>query len=435
MNTKTYNALEGELSIRPSPTVSRSGANNAVTVIGGADLANADVVSGEVTAVTDPVNAEDQLGDSEIARAAEALTANGANEQYAIPVPETETTESFAATQELSLSNDPIFDPSVHPDHEIVVTDAVVGEDLVVELVYDDPVSVPSESNVANVNPVTGDIACDESSDYDVTYTYGDYQTAIEAATETPARYLCPLTENPSVKASVITAMADIAADFDFKRAVVGATPDMDATQLTNYTPSERDWRLVEVAPARATGSEGTVRTQAAVCGLMASQPIGPDGSGLFDTLSGLTELNRAYRGTEAKSVEGVTSVTRSGTIAQAITTSTADQFQNVYATEIIDEVALRLFDVVQEYAGGPQDIGDLQALLRGVCQSASSGSPPLLGFPQESDASPYDVSVDVGADPGVADASISIVPTPIADQVNIGVTVTDGFVSFSGAE
>jgi len=435
MSAKTYQTLEGELSIRPSPTVSRSGANNAVTIVGGADLDNSNVTAGEVTRVDSPVNAAEQFGDSEIARAAAALTANNTNQQYAVAVPETEETESFTAKQEFSLSNAPIFDPTVHPDHEITVTDSGTGNDLTVEIVYDDTPSLPSGDDVANVNPVTGDVATDTASDYDVTYTYGNYQEAIDAAADTPVRYLCPLTENASVKASVISALSSIAADFDFKRAVVGATPGLDATELADYVPSERNWRLVEVAPARAEGGQGTVRTQAAVCGLMASQPIGPDGSSLFDSLNGITSLSQSYRGTEAKAADGVTTVTRTGRVAQAVTTSEANQFKNVYATEIIDDVALSLFDVADDYAGGPQDLGDLRVLLRGVCQSAAGGSPPKLGFAQDTDADPFDVSVTLGNDVGVADASVSIVPTPIAEEVNIGVTVTDGFVEFTGAE
>jgi len=167
----------------------------------------------------------------------------------------------------------------------------------------------------------------------------------------------------------------------------------------------------------------------------LASQPLGPDGSILFDNISGISGLRTSYRASTAKDFDGVTSITRSGTVAQAVTTSTSNQFKNIYATEIVDEVALRLFSVARDYAGGPQDLGDLRTLLRGVCVTASSGSPPLLGFAEDVEADPFDINVGLGATDGVADADISIVPSPIAEQVNIGLTVTDGFVEFDGAQ
>ena len=437
MSTKTYQALEGELTVRPSPTVSRSGGSNAVAIVGGydADNASSDVTAGEATRITDPVSAEDTFGDSEIARNAAVVSANGVSDLWGIPVAETETTESFSGSQSLTLPNNPVFDPELHPDHDVTVTDTANATDLTVKVVHGETTPTPSEEDTANLNPDLGEIETDSSSDYDVTYTYGDYQSAIETAGDLGVRYLNVLTENAGIKATVSTVLADIANDFDFKRAVVGATPEIEASDIGDYSPDESSWRIVEVAPSRATGADGPVRTQSAIAGMLASQPLGPDGSILFDNISGISGLRTSYRASTAKSFDSVTSITRSGTVAQAVTTSTSNQFKNIYATEIVDEVALRLFSVARDYAGGPQDIGDLQTLLRGVCVTASSGSPPLLGFAEDVEADPFDINVGLGATDGVADADISIVPSPIAEQVNIGLTVTDGFVEFDGAE
>jgi len=417
MSTKSYQTLEGELSIRPSPTVTRSGVSNAVAIIGGFDEPNSgsDVNSDEATRIADPVDPSDQFGESEITRAAPVVSANGTSELYGVPVPETETTESFSSSQSLSLGNSPVFDPNLHPDHDVTVTDTANATDLTVNVVHGETTPTPSEEDTANLNPGLGEIETDSTSDFDVTYTYGDYQSAIETAGDLPVRYLCVLTEDSGIKASIVSTLSDIAADFDFKRAVVGATPEIGPTDIGDYEPNQRNWRLIEVAPSRATGANGPVRTAAAVCGLMASQPIGPDGSTLFDNINGITGLRTAYRGSEAKDFDGVTSVTRSGEIAQALTTSESAQFQNVYATEIVDEVALRLFSTAKSYAGGPQDLGDLRTLLRGVCVSASTGSPPLLGFAEDTEADPYDIEVSTGASPSVAEGAVTIVPTPIA--------------------
>jgi len=437
MSTKSYQSDVGELTVRPVPTVSRSGETNAVALIGGynASTAESSVTAGEATAVTNPLNASEQFGNSEIARAATVLTANGANDIRAVPVPETEMTDSGTGTDSITLSHAPIFDPQLHPEHDIEVVNSTTSEILDVNYVYTDPVQSPTTNDTANVNPVTGSVVTDVSSDYEVTYTYGDYQSAIDTAKDLPVRYLCVLTENEGVKASAIAAVADIASDFDFKRVVTGARPEIQSTDVGSYVPSQRSWRMVEVAPARAGGANGPVRTQAAVAGLMASQSIGPDGSTLFDTVSGLTGVNTDYRASTATGFDGVTSLTRNGKIVQAITTSESAQFQNVYATEIIDRLALDLFSVAESYAGGPQDIGDLRSLLRSVCQSATNETPPLLGFAREVDARPYDVDVSIGADSGIANASVTIVPSPIAEEVNINLTVADGFVSFGTAE
>lgn len=437
MSTKTYQSLEGELTVRPAPSVPRSNDSNAVAIIGGYDADNAsnEVTAGESIKISEPVDATDTFGDCEITRVASVMAANGTSNIFAIPVPETTETESFTASQSLSLSNTPVFDPSVHPDHEITVTDTNSSTDLIVNLVYSTTVTTPTESETANVNPITGDIETDASSDYDVSYTYGDYTTAINTAADLPVRYLCVLTEAPSVKATAASTVSNVAADFDFKRVTVGARPEIDEAEVTNYTPDEASWRMVEVAPARGTAESGGVRTQAAVTGRMASQPIGPDGSALFESLNGLTDLNTNYRSTTAQKFDSVTVVDRTQTIGQAVTTSESEQFRNVYATEIVDEIALRLFGVAREYAGGPQDIGDLRTLLRGVCQNAANQSPPLLGFAQDTGANPYDINVQLGSSDGVAEGAVTIVPTPIAEEVNLSLTVSDNFVTFEGTQ
>lgn len=438
---KNYNALEGELSVRGTPTVSRSGTTNAVAIIGGYDAANAasDVTAGEATKITDPTSAEDTFGDSEIPRAAEAVAANGVGTLYGVPVPESSETETISAGQSITLANTPVFDPTFHPDHEIVVKEDTSGDGtydttLDTNVVYDDPPATPSESDTANVNPIVGKVETDSSGDYEIAYDYGDYSTAIETAGDLPVRYLNVLSEADSVKSSTLTVLSNIAQDFDFKRAVFGATPEITATDIGDYTPNQRDWRLVEVAPAHGTGASGKVRTSAAVTGALASQPIGPDGSVLFDSVGGLTALNKGYRPSEAKNFGAVTSLTRDGVFATEETTSDVGQFRLVYACEIIDDVALDLFSVARDYAGGPQDINELETLLEVVCLSASSGSPPLLGFGKDAQDDPYDVNVQLGASSDVAEAGVQIVPSPIAETVNLSLTVTDGFVEFEGA-
>jgi hypothetical protein len=434
--TKTYDTLEGELSVRGAATTTRTGDTNAVAIVGGYDSANAtaDVTAGEASYVTDPSGADDQFGSSELARAAGAVAANGVGDIWGVPVAETESTESFTATSSMSVADAPIFDPTVHPDHEISITDTSEGVEATTDVVYDETVASPNEANTANVNPITGDIEVDESSDYDVTYTYGDYSEAISTAADLQVRYVIVLTEAPSIKTTLSTELNNIATDFDFKRGVVGATPHIESADIGTYTPDQRDWRMIEVAPSRATGADGGVRTAAVVGGFMAAQPIGPDGSTLYDSVNGLAGLDTEYRASEVQGFDGVTALTRNGVVGQASTTSETEQFKDVYATEIIDEAALSLYGTARDYAGGPQDIEDLETLLEIACQSFSRGSPPLFGFGDDRDTAPYDVSVTLGADTSIANAGVTIIPYPIAKEVNLSLTVSDGFVEFGGA-
>jgi len=435
MSTKTYNTLEGQLSVSATATATRAGTSDAVAIVGGYDEQNAssEVTAGEATKVTDPTSADTQFGISELSRASAAVAGNGVTDIYGVPVSETETTESVSGAQTFSLSEAPLFNPDLHPDHSITVTDTQEATDCTVEISYAETLATPSEENTVVINPLSGDAEADATSDYEVTYTYGTYDTAIQTAADLPVRYVIVLQEDASVKATLTAELAAVAADLDFKRGVMGATPEIGSTDISDYTPNQRDWRLVEVAPALGTGADGPVRTAAAIGGFMASQPIGPDGSTLYDNVSGLTGLNTPYRSSEVRSFDGVTAITRNGVVGQAVTTSDVEQFQNVYATEIIDDVALDLFGTARSYAGGPQDITDLETLLEVVCQSNARGSPPNLGFPDGRDQRPYDVSVTLGADTSVANGAVSIVPYPIAEEVNINLTVSDGYVQFGG--
>jgi hypothetical protein len=433
---KLYNTLEGSLSIGASTTASRTGADNSVAVVGGYDASKADssVTEGEATLVTDPTGAEDLFGASELARMVEVVSANGVGEIYGVPVSETlGTTESFSSTSSETLSNAPLFNPDLHPEHSVTVTDTVASEDLTVNIVYDDTVSQPSESNTASVNPNSGDIEFDSSSDYDVTYDHGSYSNPVTNAADVGVRNLIVGTEAASVKTSIVSTLSDIAADFDFKRAFFGAKPEIDAADISSYVPDEQDWRVVEVAPALATMADGAVRTASAVGGFLSAQPIGPDGSGLFDQVGGLESLNTEYRSTEAKDFDGVTALTRNGRLATAQTTSDTEQFRLIYAAEIIDAVAQGLFSIARDYAGGPQDTAQLEVLLETQLVNYSSGSPPLLGFGDGRDANPFDVSVTFGDSNTIADAGVTFVPYPIAEEVNLSLTVSDGFVEFNG--
>jgi hypothetical protein len=436
---ETYQALEGELTVRGTDASTRSGDTNAVAIVGGYDASNAasSVTAGEATEIQNATTAEDTFGASELARAAGVVAANGVGEIYGVPVTETSNTETFGsstATASGTISDAPIFDTNLHPDHSVTVTDVTEGVECDVSFVYNTTPSQPSTDNAVRINPITGEWAADTSSQYDFSYTYGDYTPAIQNAVTEDVRYVIVLSEASSVKSTLVTELDNEADDFNFKRGIVGATPSITSGNISSYTPSTQDWRLIEVAPARATSADGEVRTAAAVGGFLASQPIGPDGSGLYDEVSGLSALATSYRPSEVKNFSGVTALTRNAIIGTAETTSTKEKFKPIYGAEIIDDVASGLFVDARDYAGGPQDTGDLEARLSTRCQGFSRGNPPHLGFADDRGGTPYDVDVNIGSDNTIANASVVIVPYPIAETVNLDITVADGFVEFGGA-
>jgi len=433
--SQSYNALEGTLNVRGTATASRAGTTNAVAIVGGYDSEGAanEVAENESTIISDPSSADDVFGASELSRVVPSIAANGIQTVYGVPIPETQNTESISSGTTITLTETP-FDPNLHPDHDITVTDTDASTDLTVNIVYEDPLPSPSEENTANVNPHTNNVEVDASGNYDIDYTHGEYADAISTAVDLPVRSVAVCTEDASVKTILQTELANVAADFDFKRGFVGASPNIQSSDIIDYTPDVEDWRVVEVAPSRGTGSGGAMRTVGVVAGFMSSQPLGPDGSGLYDSVGGLVDLATQYRPSESKNFDQVTSITRNGVVGTAQTTSATGQFKEIYKAEVIDEIALGLFGPMRDYAGGPQDISDLQSIIGARLQDFSSGNPPLLGFADGSDGVPYSVSASLSSGGDVANVGVSIVPYPIAKEVNLDLTVTDGFVQFNGA-
>lgn len=426
--TLTFNAAGSRINV---------GVQNAVALVGGYDANNAasGVSPNDAELIDQPLSAEDTFGDSELSRAIKGAASNRVSEIYGVAVAETQTTESFAATTDGSLSNTPIFDPRVQPEHEVTVTDTVAASDLSVQYVDVDPTTVSLGTDEAAVNPVEGTWATDSSSDYDITYTYGDYESAIqEAASITDARFVWVGTEAPSVKQTLQTQLADIATDFRFKRGVVGARPGIDAAQTGSYTPDVEDWRIIEVAPARATGIDGAVRTSAAVAGLLTAQPINVEGAITYDELQGLTSYATPYRPSQAEGFSQVTAVADTDTVAQAVTTSSTDQFSKIYAVEIVDFVGLGLKDVAEDYKGGPNlqnDKEDLGTDTRTLLDSYRFNAPPLLATGDG--GKPYAVSTSEGASRTETDLNVGIEVAPIMEEIDLNINV-GSVVTFGGA-
>lgn len=440
----SYDTLGLTLTVRAAGSQVTVGTEDALVLVGGYDSANAaaSVTAGNATLVDDPTNAEDQFGTSELSRVCQVAAANRCANQYAVPVPETSNTETVAASSSGTLTNAPIFDPRVHPDHSIDVAEDTTGDGIydttiTVEYVQADAVgdiTSPSADTV-RIDPATGVWKADASGDYEFSYTYGDYSAAIkEAVTVTDGRYIYVGTENDSVKSTLQTELANVATDFRFKRGIVPSQAEIDPASVGSYTPAIDDWRVAEVAPARAQMADGEVRTAAAVAGLLTIQPIHVEGSVTYDTLSGIISYETEYRPSQAEGFGRVTAVADTDTIAQAVTTSSTDQFSEIYVTEIVDLVALGLQDIVNDYKGGgntQDDRRNLASDTRLLLDGYWKNSPPIIATGKGT--KPYTVSQSLGANDTTTNLNVGVEPAPIMKEVNLDINVGD-VVTFGGA-
>jgi len=391
-------------------------------LFGGYDAANGSATAGEVEYVPDSATAEDLFGiDSELYEQYNLATINGAGEIYAAAVPETSTSESVTSSSSMTLSNTPIFDPTVQNEHEITITDDSDGSDVAEEISYADSLSTPDSGAV--VNPITGDVEFASSGDYTVAYDYGDYTEAIQNAATYNVRFVHVLSEATSVKNTLISELEQEATDIRFKRGIAGATPNIESGEISDYSPAADHQRLIEVAPARGDTGDGEVRTVSAVGGAYASQPLGQ--SLTYDAINGFESLNQTYRPSQAREFSGVTAIADTMEIVEGVTTSTTDAFSDVYKVEIIDTVAQGLYEVGRGYAGGPNTPDDRDSLetdARNLLSGYANQRPPLLNSADGGSA--YDVSASLGSTDEETVMNVGIEPLDVMKQVTVNLSV-----------
>lgn len=439
----TYDTLGSTVTINPVGAIAPSQLNTAVAIVGGYDSSNADsgTNTGEATIVNSAEEADTAFGaDSELAyQVALALNA-GATEVHGIPVPETTgTTETFgssSATASGTVSNTPVFDDRLHPDHSVTAQDVTEGVSMSVNMVDADSPAQPSSSNTMNFNPETGNWAADTTSEYSITYDYGDYATAMSAAASRSVRNTAVCTEADSVVSTAKTDLENAGSNFHFGRAIVGSDTDISPSNTGSYTPAVEDWRIVEVAPARATDNSGnTVRTVGAIAGLLAKQPIDVTGSITYDDVPGLDTLSTNFTPTQAENFTQVTAITDNFEIAQGVTTSSEATFRDIYAVEIIDTVVEQIFAHVKSYRGGSNTLNARRRFKSKLKRTLGSMSPPTAQPPllaTGTGGQPYTVTVTQGSTDTEADVNIGIEVAPIAKEVVLDFDV--GPIQFLGA-
>jgi hypothetical protein len=420
--TQSYQTLEGSITFRAGSTTRSVGVGSRVAIVGGynASEADPDVTAGESASVATATAARQLFGaESELARLTELALGNGAGAVNAVPVAETQTTESVSSSDSGTLSEIPL-DPNVQPEHQITVTDTSSGTDVSTEIVYEDPVSTPDSGFV--INPVTGEWAAASASSYDIQYTYGDYQTAVDTAVRQSVRAVIVASESDSHASALATSLTERATNLDLKFGVIGARPTVQAGD----TVREASRRLVEVTPPRATSSRGPVRTVATIGGLLAANDVGASASITYDSVVGLTSLATEYTIAEAQAFEQRTAITRQNEVAEGVTTADDPSLRPTHVSEILDVIGLTVFETLRSVGGDglrqrtPTVMG---GQTRRVLSRFANGANPLLA--SVDGGQPYRVNV-TASETGSVDATVTVDPIDIVDDVQVTVTAGD---------
>jgi len=396
--------------------------STTVGLVGGMDKSNGSATPGDTVEVESSADAEAKFGaDSELKRQTDLALANGAGTVYATPVSETQTTESFSSTGSDALGNAPVFDPNVHPEHDITAQDTTAGASVTVNVVYDSPPSAPSGGNEMNLNPVTGEWAADASSSYDITYTYGNYAGAITSTVKKVPRFVSVLTENTSVANDLLTNLTDYADDFDFMHGVVGAMPETDPS---GYSDTFDDRRLVVVAASRGyldAANTEMARTVGAVGGKQAGKELGD--STTYEALSGFADLHTKFTNSELGTLidKQVYPIKQGGGIKviKDMTTATDTKFERVYASEIVDESTEVSHQISQEFIGDQNT--ESNRFLLGESHASSFSE-------MEADdlLDAYSVAVSEGASADEVDVTIGLDVVDVMDTIDVNITVGD---------
>lgn len=432
-NYGTTGSVPGDsISVGSGGTVAVSAAfEKTVGLVGGYDADNGSATEGEVTTIESSSDAQTAFGeDSELKEQVDLAFNNGAGLVYAVPVTETiDNTESFSGVSSATLANAPIFDPRVNDEHDITITDTIESASVTVNLVDDTPTS-PSGPNEANVYPATGEIEFDESSDYDVTYDYGDYEGGITEIAKKVPRSVGVLTESTSIANDLLTELNTYDVDFDFMHGYVGEDVDLD--NVGSYSNAYDDRRLVAVSAARGYTDEAEtneVRTIGAVVGKQSGKELGD--STTAESLNGLASLKQSPTNADASTLidAGVYPLQQSGGIkvVKDTTTSTDPRFSRVAWSEIVDEATEISHQISSSFVGEVND--DDNRLLLAESHRSSYDE---LAADDLLDA--FFVAVSEGANPNEVDLDIGLDVVDYMDTIDVDITVGDVVVNGGAA-
>jgi len=415
--------------VRTGGTTAISAAFNiSVGLVGNADLANGTASAESVEFVESSSEAATLFGeDSELKQQIDLAILNGAGEIYAAAVPETETTESFDSTSSGTLGNQTVADPRVMPEEEITALDTVESTTVTVNLVDGLP-STPTEANTMNLNPVSGEWAADESSDYDITYTYSDYSTAITNMVDESPRFLGICSEKSTDGNTALTGMNNADVGFDFMHAVVGAVPEVDPS---SFSQSYNDRRMGVITSSRGYTDDAETNEQrlvGAIAGKQAGKALGD--STTQELISGFTALKQNHNPSDTSTLNDagayVVKEERGIRVVRDTNTSEEAKLGRFAWSEITDEVTEISHLISLDFLGEKNTEERRDDL-------AESHRTSYDEFVADDLLTNYFVGVSTVNDTTV-DLNIGIDVVGYMDNINVTVTVGDVTVENGGA-
>lgn len=214
------------------------GAEEKVVIFANGDPSVGSHSSNDPRQVESLTEVENQFGPgSDVAEVFADTRANGANVEggYVYVVVPTQTTvsnEAFTSVQSFTLANAPI----VEDLSLITVTDTAAATDLTVEFRYQSPPPTPTNSDTAFINPYTGEVETDNSTDYEVDYDYLDWQGALDSADgvvqeDESATYIVNSPAESVASDALVKAENLRDPNYKMVKVVAGAEPNADSSE------------------------------------------------------------------------------------------------------------------------------------------------------------------------------------------------------------
>jgi len=424
--SETYGVTAGipatSVTVSSGNTVAVSAAfNTTAGLVGGYDADNGSASAEEVVQCNSAADAVAAFGDgSELAEQVSLALQNGAGTVYAAAVSESDNTETISGAATGTLAEN-VIDPRVNTEHSITITDTTEAADVEVTYTRGSPTQ-PSEANTAELNVATGEIAFDESSDYDVEYTAATFTNAVDEVMKRVPRSFGVCTENVSVINDALATANEYDVDFDFTHVYGGEFVEYD--NIGSYTNAYDDRRLAAISAARGftdVAETAEVRTVGAVAGAQSGSELGDSTTG--ESLSGIVSLAQSPSNQTAATLidEGVYPLQDRGeiTVVKDTTTSSDARFNRVAWSEITDEVAEISNQISQSFVGEGNTADNRLQLAEGH-RSA---------YEEMEDSGLLDdsvVSVSEGGTPSEVDVTIGVDIVDYMDTIAVDIVVGD---------
>lgn len=396
--------------------------------------------------------------DSELANAMREALANGANIDflYGVAPRRFNVVGEIKTSQSGNLEQDTVWEEDVQDEANISairVTDNETGTELEVRYDYNSPPDVPTDTDVVNINPLTGEYEADAdpdgtTSEYAFDYKYVDWSSAfsVNAVTnvvnEEETAVFDVTSDSDNVSVSLESAKNSLRDNYQLVNGLSGAEPnsseeilDGDGNYLrrdaryetNNFTQnSVNSDSYFKVAPVRKENTPETVL--GAVGGLFAGNPITDP---IFNdpvTFSG--DLEENFTKTEAEEMRNqqVIPIRQAGSVRvkDNISTSTeTDWKRDFWRRRIVDRVILiakTIGDTIIGRINDEQTRGAAGRLIRAELRELVDDR--LLQPNTDSEQRWF---VDVSQDPTDSDKvniDIGITPFGIVKRVDTSITI-----------